>query len=428
MNGRPPLLKTRLDNGLHVLIQEAHSAPVASFWVWYRVGSRNEHAGITGISHWVEHMLFKGTPAFPRGGADAAIAREGGVFNAMTWYDFTAFFATLPAPRIELALRIEADRMVNSLFDPQELAAERTVVISERHGNENDPQFVLGEEVLAAAFRVHPYGHPTIGHMCDLETMDRDQLYGHYRTYYRPQNAVAVAVGDFDAGAMLDLIQQHFSPLPGSQDPPPVTEAEPEQRGERRVVVEGDGDVAYLQVLHRAPGALHPDFAALTVLDAVLSGPSGMAVFSGVTSNRSSRLYRALVTTELAAAVSGSVVPTVDPFVYSLSAVVRQNRTPDEVEAAMLAELERTTAEPVSSEDLAKAVKQARAEIAYSSESVTGLARWLGFSEMVADYTWFEEYVARLSKVTVEDVQRVASEVLGRSGRTVGWYVPKQAA
>jgi zinc protease len=407
MNSHAPFLKTQLDNGLTVLVQESHSAPVASFWVWYRVGSRNEHAGITGISHWVEHMMFKGTPGFPRGGADTAIAREGGAFNAMTWYDFTAYFATLPAPRIELALRIEADRMVNSLFDPQEVAAERTVVISERQGNENDPQFVLSEEVLAAAFRVHPYGHPTIGHMCDLVTMSRDQLYEHYRTYYGPQNAVAVAVGDFDAAEMVDLIHRHFSPLEAGADPPTVTEVEPAQRGERRVIVEGESDVAYLQVTHRAPGALHDDFAALTVLDAVLSGPSGMAVFGGVTTNRSSRLYKALVATELAAAVSGALVPTIDPFVYVL---------------------ERIATEPLSREELRKALKQARAEIAYSSESVTGLARWLGFSEMVADYTWFKEYAARLKKVTVEDVQRAASEVLSRSGRAAGWYLPKEAA
>ncbi|RLC61711.1 MAG: insulinase family protein, partial [Chloroflexi bacterium] len=154
-------LKTTLDNGLEVLIKEVHTAPVASFWIWYRVGSRNERLGITGISHWVEHMLFKGTPTFPKGAAEKAIARQGGMFNGMTWYDFTTYFATLPAARIELALRIEADRMANALFDPAEVAAERTVVISERHGAENKPEFLLGEELMAAAFRVHPYGVET---------------------------------------------------------------------------------------------------------------------------------------------------------------------------------------------------------------------------------------------------------------------------
>jgi zinc protease len=170
-------VKTQLSNGLTVSIKEVHTAPVASFWVWYRVGSRNEHTGITGISHWVEHMLFKGTPTFPKGVAEKAIAREGGVFNGMTWYDFTTYFATLPADRIELALRIETDRMANALFELNEVETERTVIISERQGAENNPEFLLNEELMAAAFRVHPYGTDTIGHMCDLETLTRDQLY-----------------------------------------------------------------------------------------------------------------------------------------------------------------------------------------------------------------------------------------------------------
>ena len=147
--------KTILDNGLTVLLREMHHAPVASFWIWYRVGSRNEHAGITGISHWVEHMLFKGTPTYPQGEFDKAVAREGGVFNGMTWIDFTTYFETLPSDRIDLALRVEADRMANAVFDPDETELERTVIISERQGNENDPNFLLSEALQAAAFQAH---------------------------------------------------------------------------------------------------------------------------------------------------------------------------------------------------------------------------------------------------------------------------------
>ncbi len=421
-------VKTQLPNQLTVLVKEAHAAPVASFWVWYRVGSRNEHLGITGSSHWVEHMLFKGTQAFPKGVAEKAIAREGGTFNGMTWYDFTTYFATLPAGRIKLALRIEADRMVNSLFDPDETAAERTVIISERQGAENNPEFLLNEELMAAAFRVHPYGTDTVGHMCDLETMTRDQLYAHYRTYYAPNNAVAVAVGNFDADAMLRLIEQHFGVIPDGPDVPPVTAVEPPQRGERRVTVEGEGNVAYLQIVFRVPTVHEPDFFALTALDAALTGASGMTFFGGGLTNKSSRLYKALVTTELAAGISGSLLPTVAPFVYSLSAVVRAGRTPAEVEEALHAELARVTAEPVTPEELAKAIKQAKAQFAYSSESVTAQALWMGFSEVFADYTWFENYIANLSAVTVEDVQRVAQKYLKQSNRTVGWYVPQSNA
>jgi len=417
-------IKTRLENGVTVLIKEVHTAPVASFWAWYRVGSRNEHTAITGISHWVEHMLFKGTPTFPKGTVDKAIAREGGMFNGMTWYDFTTYFATLPTDRIELALRIEADRMVNSLFDPAEVASERTVIISERQGGENDPEFLLSEELMAAAFRVHPYGTETIGHMCDLETMTRDQLYAHYHTYYAPHNALVIAVGDFDSSTMLRLIEQNFSTIPNGPDIPPVTAVEPPQRGERRVTVEGKGHVAYLQVVFRVPTVHDSDFFAMTALGAALTGAGSLPFFGGGLTNKSSRLYKALVATELATTVSGTLVPTVDPFVYGISATVRAGHTLAEVQAALDAELARVIAEPVTQEELIKALKQAKAQFAYSSESVTGQALWLGFSEIFADYTWFENYVANLSAVTVEDVQRVAEKCLKQSNRTIGWYVP----
>jgi zinc protease len=425
MNETNGFIKTQLSNGLTVLIKEVHSAPVASFWVWYRVGSRDEHLGITGISHWVEHMLFKGTSAFPKGAAEKAIAREGGTFNGMTWYDFTTYFATLPAERIELALRIEVDRMINALFDPAEVAAERTVIISERQGAENNPEFLLSEELMAAAFRVHPYGTDTVGHMCDLETMTRDQLYAHYRTYYAPRNAVAVAVGEFDAGDMLRLIDQHYGGVSQGPDIPPMNAVEPTQRGERRVIREGEGNVAYLQMAFRAPSALESDFFALTALDAALTGASGLAFFGGGLTNKSSRLYKALVGTGLATDVSGSLAPTVDPFVYSLSAVVRTGHDLAEVEQALDAELARLLDEPVSQTELNKAIKQAKAQFAYSSESVTGQAFWLGFSEIFADHTWFENYIPNLSKVSCGDVERVAREYIQRSNRTIGWYVPQ---
>lgn len=419
-------VKTQLSNGLTVSIKEVHTAPVASFWVWYRVGSRNEHTGITGISHWVEHMLFKGTPTFPKGVAEKAIAREGGVFNGMTWYDFTTYFATLPADRIELALRIETDRMANALFELNEVEAERTVIISERQGAENNPEFLLNEELMAAAFRVHPYGTDTIGHMCDLEAMTRDQLCAHYRTYYTPSNALVVAVGDVKTDEMLRLIERHFGAISDGPDIPPMGAVEPPQRGERRVVVEGEGNVAYLQMAFRAPTVCEPDFFAMTVLDAALTGASGLTFFGGGLTNKSSRLYKALVATELATGISGSLVPTVDPYVYSLSAVVRAGRTPAGVEEALEAELARVIDQPVTQEELTKAIKQAKAQFAYSSESVTGQALWIGFSEIFADRAWFESYIANLSAVTVEDVRRVAQTYLRQSNRTVGWYVPRE--
>jgi zinc protease len=423
-------IKTKLSNDLTVLVKEAHAAPVASFWAWYRVGSRNEHTGLTGISHWVEHMLFKGTEAFPQGAADKAVAREGGAFNGMTWYDFTTYYATLPADHIELGLLIEADRMANVGFDPGVTALERTVIISERQGAENNPEFLLREALMGSVFHVHPYGHETIGHMCDLETITRDQLEAHYRTYYTPRNAIAVAAGDFDATEMLHLIDHHFGGIPSGAEVGPVTAVEPPQRGERRVVVEGEGNVAYLEMafripaVMRAPSAHEPDFFALTALDAALTGASGLAFSGGGTPNKSSRLYKALVAKELATYVSGSLIPTVDPFIYTLSAVVRGGRTPAEVEEAVEAELARVADEPVTEEELVKAIKQAKAQFAYSSETVTGQALWMGYSEIFADYDWFEHYIDNLSAVTVEDVHRAAQTYLTPSNRTVGWYMP----
>lgn len=424
MGQSEPFIKTELDNELTVLVKEAHTAPVASFWVWYRVGSRNEHLGITGISHWVEHMLFKGSEAFPKGSVDRAIAREGGTFNGMTWYDLTTYFITLPAPRIDLALEIEADRMDKAIFDPQEVDAERTVIISERQGAENDPSFLLSEKLLATAFHAHPYGVNTLGHMCDLETITREELYHHYRTYYAPQNALAIAVGDFEAEAMLDQVERHFGGIENGPPVPQVTAVEPPQQGERRVIVEGEGRVAYLKAAFRAPSVHESDFFALTALDAALTGASGLTFFGGGNTNKSSRLYKALVDGGLAISIDGSLLPTIDPFIYRLSAVARSGQTAGEVEAAMEAELTRLIEHPITQQELEKAIKQTKAQFAYSSESVTGQALWLGFSEIFADYTWFESYIDNLSAVTVEDVQRVAQTYLQPSNRSVGWYVP----
>lgn len=415
-----------LENGLTVLLKPSNAAPVASFWIWYKVGSRNEVSGVTGVSHWVEHMLFKGTPTFPKGEIDRQIARNGGMMNGLTWLDFTTFLETLPADRIDLGLRIEADRMVNALFDRDEVASERTVIISERQGNENSPHFLLNEEVQASVFRVHPYHHLTIGDMCDLERMTREDLWSHYQAHYGPNNAVAIAVGDFDPAWMRARIHHLFGPIPARSLPAEVRSAEPWQKGERRVRVEGPGGTTYLQVALQTPEATHEDFMPLVVLDTLLGGAKGMNLFMGSPPNRSSRLYKALVDSELAVDVSTSLWPTCDPFMYTIEATVRPGREPEEVEEALEGELSRVRCERLDASDLERAVKQASAQFAYSSETVTNQAFWLGLSEIVADTIWFQTYLQRLSAVTTEDVHRVAETYFGRSNRTVGTYVPEE--
>jgi zinc protease len=413
-----------LENGLTVLLRESHHAPVTTFWIWYRVGSRNEVPGITGIAHWAEHMLFKGSEAFPKGEIDKQIARNGGMMNGATWLDFTTFFETLPADRADLALRIESDRMARALFEPREVDVERTVIISERQGAENRPTFLLSEEVVAAAFRVHPYHHQTIGDTADLLTISHEDLWHHYQTHYGPNNAIAVAVGDFDAGEMLARIDTLFGPIPTRVDPPAVKRPEPPQRGERRVNLEGPGTTAYLQTAYHGPAAADDDFFPMTVLTAVLTGPSSMNLFSSSAPNRSSRLYRALVETGLAASVSGSLAPTLDPYLYRVTVTVSAGGDLDAVEATLDAEMERLAREPIAAEQVETAVRQAQAQFAYSSESVTNQGFWQGYAAIVADLDWFETFLDRLAAVTPEDVHRVANLYLLPRNRTVGRYVP----
>ena len=417
--------KVRLDNGLQILLKESHLAPVASFWIYYRVGSRNEAPGVTGISHWVEHMLFKGTERYPQGAFDKAVARAGGAFNGMTWQDWTTYFETFPAERIELALDVESDRMANAIFDEEETESERTVIISEREGSENSYRWLLNTEMQAAAFQTHPYRHPVIGWKEDLLTMGRDDLYEHYRTFYTPSNAVAVAVGDFDSAWMVERIEQYFGGVEAGPALPAMRLQEPEQRAERRIVLRGTDMTSYFGLAFHAPDARHPDFFALTVMDSILSGAKGMGLFGGGSSNRSNRLYRALVDKELAVGVSSAFMPTIDPYVFGFSATLAQDITHQEIEEAIWAEIERAQEEPVAAEELDKAIKQTKAQFAYSSESVTNQAYWLGFSEMIADSEWFDGWLENLEAVTAEDIQRVAQSWFGRNKQTVGWYMPE---
>ena len=321
------LTKLTLSNGLLVLLKEIHTSPIISQWIWYRVGSREEVPGLTGASHWVEHMMFKGTPAFPLGALDRAISREGGYLNAFTFLDWTAFFETLPADKIDLALRLEADRMFNSLFEPNEVSSERTVVISERQGSENEPLFRLSEEIQSAAFRVHPYHHEIIGDLTDLYSMQREDIYKLYRTYYIPNNAVLSIAGDFETQAMLGRIRELYEPLAAGPKPPRLVRTEPAQSGERRVSVEGPGETVYLQVSYRAPAADDPDFFALNLLDSLLTGPTNLNMFGGGITNKTSRLYKALVDKELAVSVNGGLQATIDPYLYTTVIMVHPKHT-----------------------------------------------------------------------------------------------------
>lgn len=370
-------------------------------------------------------MLFKGTERHPQGEFDKIVARAGGQFNGMTWQDWTTYFETFPSDRIELALDVESDRMENAVFDPEETESERTVIISEREGSENSYRWLLDTEVQAAAFQAHSYQHPVIGWKEDLLAMTRADLYNHYRTFYTPNNATAVAVGDFDSAEMLAKIEQHFGGLRPGPEIAPLRVQEPGQLAERRVLLRGTDRTSYLQMVFPGPAARHPDFFALTVLDAILGGAKGMGLFGGSSSNRSNRLYRALVDRELAVGAGCSFLPTIDPYLFSFRATLARDVSHQQVEDAIWAEIEKVQKEGITPAELEKAIKQTKAQFAYSSESVTNQAYWLGFSDMIADTDWFAAWLEKLVAVSAEDVQRVAQSWFTRKRQTVGWYLPE---
>lgn len=425
---------TKLTNGLTVHLKEIHTAPLISTWVWYHVGSRNESPGKTGISHWVEHMQFKGTQAFPAGKLDREISRVGGVWNALTHLDWTTYFETMPAHIFDISLALESDRMVNSQYTTEEVERERSVIVSEREGSENHPTFLLAEAVQAAAFSQHPYKYEVIGLKDDLKKISRDDLYHHYRQYYQPENALLAIAGDFNTSAMLEKIEQTFGLIP-SQQPGFEQNAlllnldsDPPLGDEKRVLVTGPGETCYVQIAYRAPSANNPDFFSLTVLDSLLTGPSSLNMFgSGGTSNKTSRLYRALVEGEISVSCHGSLQATLDPFLYAINLTVHPAHTPEEVLNAVDQEIDQVLNSPVTEAEIERAVKQAKALFAFTSENITNQAFWLGYAEMFASYDWFENYVEHLAQVTPEKVLQTAQTYLNPNNRVVGFYTKQSS-
>ena len=417
----------RLDNGLKVLIQSVHAAPLATVWCWYRVGSRDEIPGVTGVSHWVEHMNFKGTVNIPRDQIKGIIEKYGGYWNGYTWIDQTTYTETATRDALDHMLFIEAERMRSCVYDPADCESERTVIISELQGGENDPEQLLDQELTATAFRAHGYRHPTIGWLSDLQTMTRDDLYGHYRRFYAPDNATLVIVGDVDtADALRDVIKRFDRLEPAGVARPSCT-VEPEQLGERRVTVAKEGTTAYLRIGFHAPAVSHQDFLPLLVLDAVLTGAKGLnlwASFRTAPPQRSARLYRALVDTGLASAVSGALLPTQEPFLYTLSATATDGVSLDRLEAAVLGELERVSANGITPHELRRAKNQLRARVVFEDDSISNVAHQLGYFETIASWQLCRTLPQQIEAVTLAEVGRVAAECLKPTSRTVGRFEP----
>src|SRR5438128_12006431 len=418
--------QTTLDNGLRVILREVRERPLVGVWVWYRVGGRNELPGTTGVSHWVEHMLFKGGKRFGKGEITREISRRGGALNAFTWIDCTAYFETLPSSEIDLALAIESDRIYDTRIEPDEAEAERTVVISEREGSENYPEFWLREEVQAVAWREHPYRLGVIGPKSDLRAMTRENLYDHYKRYYMTNNATLVMVGDFSSGELLDKIHKEFDQHPAGPTPPGLQIEEQPQTGERRVIVRRPGPTHYVMLAYHAPEASHVDAATMVVLSSLLGGASSPIAWGGARGlGRSSRLYRALIDGEIASSVSAGYELTLDPYLFVIDATLRNGVDPARAEAAVTTEIQRIQRDGVPADELARTKRQLHAQVVYSLEGVTNQGFALGFMDLVAhDPAAWQTFPDALQSVTSDDVQRVASTYLREKDRTTGWFIP----
>ncbi len=412
------IVEYRLKNGLKVLLRENRSAPVVSFMIVYRVGSRNEAVGHTGATHFLEHMMFKGTPKFnpaKGNGVMEILARIGALRNATTWLDRTNYFECAGSEYLELCVQIEADRMRNLNLREEDRTSEMTVVRNEFERGENSPASALYKEVIALAFREHPYHHPTIGWRSDVEGVPLDRMREFYDTYYWPDNATVIAVGDFESEKALRLVHKYFGAIPSAPHKiPGVYTVEPPQEGERRVEVCRAGDLPQLMASYHTPQADHADTYPLSVMHSIL-GDSG---------KRSSRLYKALMETGIATSCYAGNGEFRDPFLFSLGATLAPGKTFAEVEQALYAEIDKMAREPVGEDELERAKKSNRKGTILASADPQAFANMLCTAESVADWQWLVKYDDLFDAVTAEDVMRVAKTYFDRSNRTVGHFIP----
>ncbi len=418
---------TRLDNGLKVLIQEEHTAPLASVWCWYKVGSKDERPGLTGVSHWCEHMNFKGTANIPRDQVKGIIEQFGGSWNGYTWIDQTTYLETATRDALDRMLFIESERMASCLYHPDDCESERTVIISELQGGENDPDQLLDQELTATAFKAHPYRHPTIGWLPDLQAMTREDLYGFYQRYYVPNNATLVVVGDVGTDEALSRVEHFFGGIKPGANIKRLRTVEPEQTGERRLTIRREGTTGYLKVGYHAPAVADAQFLPMLILDAVLTGAKGLNLWSSfrvAPPQRSARLYRALVERGLASSVSGSLLPTEQPFLYSVSVTATEGTSLGSAESALLEELDRVRRDGITEAELVKAKAQLKARLVFDGDSVTNIAHQLGYFETIASVDVIATAPARIAAVLVDEVAAAARAVLSPSNRTIGWFDP----
>jgi len=407
--------ETNLPNGLKVILLEIHKAPVVTVQVWYRVGSRNEAWGKTGLSHLLEHMMFKGSKKFSAEDYVRIIEENGGNNNAFTSHDYTAYFVNMSADRVAIPLELEADRMRNAIFDEKEFLTEKNVVIEERRlRTEDNPQSYLQEQTVATAYQVHPYHWPIIGWMEDIEKITLADARAYYDRYYAPANAFLIVAGDFSRQELLPKIEKAFGHLPATIAPSQDVGQEPAQTGERRVVVKREGLVPALMMGYHVPNLKNPDSYVLEVIEATLSY------------GKSSRFYERLIREKQLAqrADADYSLTSRDPGLFFISAEALPGKDLASLEKALDEEIMRLQTEPVSPDELSKVKNQLQAGFLYGQDSVFYQAMVLARHEIAATWKGVDDYLPSILRVTGDDVMRVAQQYLVPERRTVGILSP----
>jgi zinc protease len=411
-----PVSTRTLKNGMKVLVQPDHSIPNVALYIFYRVGSRNEHPGTTGLSHFFEHMMFNGAKKYGPGDLDKVMEANGGSNNAYTTQNVTVYQDWFPRSALSLIYDIEADRIRDLTFDPKKIASEREVVASERRLSvDNDNAGLLDEQLWATAFIAHTYQWPVVGWMSDIEHWTMDDLKHHFEMGYSPSNATMVVVGDISPEEIFQLCEKFIEPIPSHAPPPPVTTIEPEQLGERRLVVHKPAELPLLMIGYHVPQTNNSDFYALNILRSVL--------FQG----ESSRMYQRLVDKDqLALDVSSEMDSAFDPTLAIITAQPRQGVDSQACEKAIYEELEKMKGAPISDQELEKAKNSRLVEFYREMRTINGRANTIGTYEVfMGDYNKLFDAAKNYSAVTKEDVQRVAKKYFGANNRTVATLLPE---
>ena len=400
-----------LKNGMKFLVVEDNSIPNANMYLFYKVGSRNEHQGITGLSHFFEHMMFNGAKKYGPKMFDRTMEFNGGANNAYTTENVTVYTNWFPSTAIEVIFDLEGDRIASLNIDPKMVESERGVVLSERStGLENSPWNGLSEGVQATAFQEHPYHWPVIGYEDDMKNWKQSDLEQYFKTYYAPNNCVTVISGNVKFADVKRLAEKYIESIPAQPTPPKVNITEPAQTGERRIVLQKDVSTPYLNIVFKVPESKNEDYYALSILSDIL------------TKGKSSRLYAALVDKkQIATQVSSSYGESFDPTTFGFFAETAAGINENEVEKALYDEIEKIKKDGITENELQKIKNQKLMEFYSQVETINGKSNNIGTYEVFfGDYKKMFDAPDAFNKVTAEDIQKVTKKYFIKSGRTVG--------